>query len=89
MYTFENELSVVVCDLAIGQVREAVSVAFGDAVQYLPVPCLVTRVDVMPTIDKEAFQAVMCAAIATAQEKTSTKCGCYDAIRTALLKKRT
>jgi hypothetical protein len=72
MCTCENELSIVVCDLAIGQVREAVREAFGDAVQYTPVTGQGTRVEAMPSIDKEAFQAVARSAIAAAQEKIRT-----------------
>lgn len=37
MCTFENEQSIVVCDIAIGKVREATRQAFGDAVQFTPV----------------------------------------------------
>jgi hypothetical protein len=72
MCTFENEHSVLVCDLAIHQVRKAVSATFGDAVQFTPAPGQGTRVKTSPTIDKEAFQEVAHAAIAAAQEKQRT-----------------
>ena len=37
MCTFENEHSVVVCDIAIQQVRAAASAAFGDGIRYAPI----------------------------------------------------
>ena len=72
MCTFESEQSVVVCDLAIHQVRDAVSAAFGDAVQFTPIMGQGTRVQVPPTVDKEAFQEVARSAIAAAQEEPGT-----------------
>jgi hypothetical protein len=69
MCTFENEHSVVVCAIAIHQVRSAVSAAFGDAVQYTPITGQGTRVEARPSIDEEAFQEVARSAIAAAQEK--------------------
>jgi len=69
MCTFENEQSVVVCDLAIHKVREAVIAAFGDAVQFTPITEQGTRVESRPGIDKEAFQEVARSAIAAAQVK--------------------
>ena len=38
MCTFENDHRVLVCNIAIHQVREAASCAFGDAIQLTPVP---------------------------------------------------
>ncbi len=73
MCTFENEHSVLVCDIAIQQVREAVSTAFGDAVQFTTAPGQGTRVEAPPTIDEEAFQEVTRAAIAAAQQKNATQ----------------
>ena len=55
MCTVENEHSVLVCDIAIQGVREAVSTAFGDSVQFTLAPGQGTRVEVAPTIDEEAF----------------------------------
>ena len=72
MCTFENEHRVLICDLAIQGVREAVSTAFGDAVQFTPAPGQGTRVEVAPTIGEEAFQEVTRAAIAAAQQKNTT-----------------
>jgi hypothetical protein len=72
MCTFENKQSVLVCDLAIHQVREAVSAAFGDAIQYTPVVGQGTRVAAESSVDGEAFQAVTRAAIAAAQEMGET-----------------
>lgn len=73
MCTFENEHSVLVCDLAIHQVREAVSTAFGDAVQFTPAPGQGTRVEILPTVDEGAFQEVTRSAIAAAQQKNATQ----------------
>ncbi len=73
MCTFENEHSVLVCDIAIHQVREAVSTTFGDVVQFTPAPGQGTRVEAPPTIDEEAFQEVTRAAIAAAQQKNATQ----------------
>ena len=72
MCTFENEHSVLVCDIAIHQVREAVSAAFGDAVQFTPAPGQGTRVEVASTIDEKVFQEVARSAIAAAQQKNGT-----------------
>ena len=72
MCTFENERRVLVCDVAIHRVREAVSAAFGDGVQFTPAPGQGTRVEARPSIDGEAFQEVARSAIAAAQEKPST-----------------
>ncbi len=73
MCTFENKQSVLVCDLAIHHVREAVSAAFGDVVQYTPITGQGTRVEARPCVDEEAFQEVTRAAIAAAQEKDATQ----------------
>ncbi len=72
MCTFENEHRVLVCDLAIHRVREAASRAFGDAVQFTPVPGRGTWVEVPPTEDPGAFQEVARAAILAAQEQPVT-----------------
>ncbi len=72
MCTFENDHRVLICDLAIHQVREAVSAAFGEAVQFTPVPGEGTRVEVPPTIDEKTFQEVTRVAIAAAQQKRAT-----------------
>jgi len=72
MCTFENEHCVLVCDVAIYRVREAVSAAFGDAVQFTPAPGQGTRVEVLPSIDEKVFQEVAREAIAAAQQKTGS-----------------
>ena len=72
MCTFENDHRVLVCDVALHQVREAVSTAFGDAVQFTPIPGQGTRVEVPPTEDAAAFQEVARAAIAVAQEQPAS-----------------
>lgn len=68
MCTFENEYRVLVCDVAIHQVREAVSTAFGAAVQLTLAPGQGTWVEVTPTIDEKVFQEVVRSAIAAAQQ---------------------
>jgi hypothetical protein len=73
MCTFENKQSVLVCDIAIHHVREAVSAAFGDAIQYTPVIGQGTRVEARSTVDEEAFQEVTRAAIAVAQARNATQ----------------
>ncbi len=72
MCTFENDHRVLVCDVAIHQVREAASAAFGDAVQFTPAPGQGTRVEVPPTEDAQAFQTLARAAIAAAQQQHAT-----------------
>jgi hypothetical protein len=69
MCTFENDHRVLVCDLAIHRVRKAVSAAFGDAVQFTPVPGEGTLVEVPPIIDEKIFQEVTRVTIAAAQQK--------------------
>lgn len=73
MCTFENDHRVLVCDVAIHQVREATSRAFGDMVQFTPAPGQGTRVEIPPTEDSEAFQEVTRAAIAAAQQQDATQ----------------
>ena len=72
MCTFESEYSVVVCDLAIHRVRDAVSAAFGDAVQFTPITGRGTRVEIPSTVDEEVFQDVTRGAIAAVQERPET-----------------
>jgi hypothetical protein len=67
MCTFENEKTVVVCDLALHKVRNAVSAAFGEAVEFTHIEGQGTRVEARPSVDVAAFQAVARAAIAAAQ----------------------
>lgn len=71
MCTFENDQSVVVCDIAIQKVREATSRAFGDAVQFTPIKGAGTRVKALPSLDKNAFQEVTRQAIAEAGQQNS------------------
>ena len=73
MCTFENEHSVLVCDVAIRQVREATSRTFGEAVQFTPAEGAGTRVEVLPSVDEKAFQEVARQAIAAAQQKSVTQ----------------
>ena len=56
----------------VGSLREAVSAAFGDVVQFTPVPGEGTLVEVPPIIDEKTFQEVTRVAIAAAQQKRTT-----------------
>ena len=71
MCTFENKHSIVACDIAIQQVREAVSAAFVDGIRFTPIAGQGTRVEARSSIDEEAFQEVARSAIAASQEKPS------------------
>ncbi len=72
MCTFKDEQTVMVCDAAIGQVRERLQAAFGEAVQYTRISEKGTLVQVQPTTDVERFQAVAREAIAAAQKPSTT-----------------
>jgi hypothetical protein len=54
-------------------VREAVSAAFGDAIQYTPIIGQGTRVEARSPVDEEAFLEVTRATIAVAQDKNTTQ----------------
>jgi hypothetical protein len=71
MCTFENDRRVLVCDVAIAQVREAVGAAKGCAVQVTLIPGQGTRVEVPPTEDAHAFGKVARAAIAAAKQQVA------------------
>jgi hypothetical protein len=73
MCTFENGHRVLVCDIAIQGVREAVSAAFGHAVQFTPTEGAGTQVEIPPTVDERAFQQITRSAIAAAQQKNATQ----------------
>ena len=59
MCTFENDHRVLVCDLAIHRVREAASRAFGDAVQFTPVPGEGTLVEVPGCMNDSAGSGIL------------------------------
>ena len=67
MCTFQDEQTVLVCDVAIGHVRKASESAFGDAVQYTTMKGQGTLVEATPAVDVEQFQTLIRAAIAAAQ----------------------
>ena len=71
MCTFQDQQTVLVCDVAIGQVRERLKSAFGEAVQYTTVDGQGTLVQAPSAIDLEHFQATLRETIAAAQEDTS------------------
>ncbi len=68
MCTFEHERSVVVCDLAISQVRHELEATFGQRVRYAVVEGKGTRVQADATIAAQQFSALVRDAIEAAQE---------------------
>ena len=79
MCTFQDQHTVLVCDVAIGQVRERLTAAFGAAVQYTPVEGQGTLVQAPASVASEPFQAITRAAIATAQGQSATSEGAAGA----------
>lgn len=71
MCTFKDEQMVMVCDVAIGQVRERLQEAFGEAIHYTHVDGKGTLVQASSTIDSAQFQAVTREAIAASQNPSS------------------
>lgn len=69
MCTFQDEQTVLVCDVAIGHVRKAIDAAFGDAVQYTTMKGQGTLVEATHAVDVEQFQTLTRAAIAAAQDE--------------------
>ena len=67
MCTFQDEHSVLVCDVAINHVRKAIDAAFGNVVQYTTVEGQGTLVEATPTVDIEQFHRLTRTAIAEAQ----------------------
>ena len=67
MCTVKDQHQVLVCDVAIGQVRERLTAAFGAAVQYTPVEGQGTLVQSLPSVEGKAFLALTRAAIDDAQ----------------------
>ena len=68
MCTFEDERRVMVCDVAIGQVRQTLA-AFDNEVQYSLCEGQGTLVEASSSIDAEQFQALTRTAIALAQSR--------------------
>jgi hypothetical protein len=68
MCTFKDEQTVMVCDVAIGRVREYLQETFGEGVQYTTVDGKGTLVQAPPTIDAARFQSVTREAIAASQD---------------------
>ena len=67
MCTFKDEQTVMVCDVAIDQVRERLQEVFGETVQYTTVNGQGTLVQALPTVDATRFQATTREAITQAQ----------------------
>ena len=67
MCTFQDDHSVLVCDVAIYHVRMAIDAAFGNGVQYTTVEGQGTLVEATPTIDTEKFHRLTRTAIVEAQ----------------------
>ncbi|HEY7123513.1 MAG TPA: hypothetical protein VH540_06140 [Ktedonobacterales bacterium] len=68
MGMFQDQQSVLVCDVAIGQVRQTLSRAFGEAVQYMTVKGQGTLVQAAACVASEQFQALTRAAIDQVQQ---------------------
>lgn len=71
MCTFKDEQTVMVCDVAIGQVRERLQEAFGETVQYTTVNGQGTLVQIPSTVDTARFQSATREAIEEAQSTRS------------------
>lgn len=67
MCTVENPQSIVVCDVAIGHVREALAEHFAAGVSYSVAEGKGTRVQADPSVDGQQFTEVVQRAIAAAQ----------------------
>jgi hypothetical protein len=67
MCTFKSKREVLVCDVAIGRVREDVTAAFGARVRYTPVEGQGTLIEAEPDIDADQFNALTREAIAAVQ----------------------
>jgi hypothetical protein len=74
MCTFKDERAVLVCDVAIGRVREEIEAAFtgGDGVRYMVVDGQGMLGAASPGIDAERLTTGARTALAEAQETTST-----------------
>jgi hypothetical protein len=70
MCIVEDERSTVVCDVAIGRVRQELEATFADGVTFTVVAGHGTRVQATPTIDAEQFAAVLQQAIVAAQQSS-------------------
>ncbi|HLW00599.1 MAG TPA: hypothetical protein VKT82_18220 [Ktedonobacterales bacterium] len=68
MCTFKDQQNVLVCDVAIGQVRASLTAAFGEAIQYTPMEGQGTLVQAPPSVAGEPFLALTRAAIDQAQQ---------------------
>lgn len=67
MCTVEHERSMVVCDVAIGRVRQELEDTFADGVTYAVVAGCGTRVQAAPSVDAQRFTEVVQHAIAASQ----------------------
>lgn len=67
MCTFQDEHMVLVCPVAIDQVRARLHEAFGNRVRYTTSEEQGTLVQVPPNVDSARFQALAREAIAAAQ----------------------
>src|SRR5579862_1258074 len=68
MCTFQDPQTVLVCDVAIGQVRERLTATFGESIQYTPIEGQGTLVQAPSDVASEQFQALTRAAITQAQQ---------------------
>ena len=70
MCTVEDERSAVVCDMAIGRVRQELHAVFDQGITYAVVEGQGTRIQAAPIVDAQQFAAVVQRAIAAAQQFT-------------------
>lgn len=75
MCTFQDHHTVLVCAIAIGQVRARQAAAFGEAVQYTLVEGHGTLVQARADAASEPFHAITRAAIAEAQGQSANSEG--------------
>lgn len=68
MCTFKDQQHVLVCDVAIGQVRASLTAVFGEAIRYTSVEGQGTLVQAPPSVAGEPFLALTRAAIDQAQQ---------------------
>jgi hypothetical protein len=67
MCTFRDERAVVVCDVAIGQVKKDLERAFGGQVRYTSIEGQGTLVEAEPEVDGSGFTNITRAAVRASQ----------------------
>ena len=72
MCTFRDERTVLVCDVAIGSVKEELGATFDGGLRYTVIRGKGTLVEADGDVDAERFAALTCEAIAQAQAAQAT-----------------